>query len=309
MFKVKIAIVPDGANESTHQQGIATVTEMFTPDLEANPNFLNEMPRLDGMEMVTLSAPRVKNVNHDYSRLMELVKLSNCQTFLIYIRSTTVSTVKPNNLIKLIYDLCTSYLDSVPAEESYSDSDSESSSDSGSDSGSDSENGFGNNFDLMYLAKWSDRCDQFKITGSVFNAGVNLVETVRPNGLQAVLISPGGAIAIRHLLARPVDYPVSLALTQLIGSGKLQAITTTPSMMNYDVTAAAAVSDYTKSHECAEPPAIKGCKTPEGSNLSLFIFILMVLIVVAVFYFLVVVVRVPGTDNRNMLGNRLIIGH
>jgi hypothetical protein len=305
MFKVKIAIVPDGANESTHQQGITTVTELFTPDLEANPNFLNEMPKLDGMEIVTLSSPRVKNVNHDYSRLMELLKLANCQTFLIYIRSTTVSTVKPNNLIKLIYDLCVSYLDSVSGEESYSDSDSDSSSDSGSDAGDRN----GNNFDLMYLAKWSDRCDQFKITGSVFNTGVNLVETVRPNGLQAVLISPGGATVIRRLLSRPVDYPVSLALTQLIGAGKLQAITTTPSMMNYDVTAAASVSDYTKSHECAEPPAVKGCKTPEGSNLSLFIFILMVLIVVAVFYFLVAVIRVPGTDNRNMLGNRLIVGN
>jgi len=268
-FKVKILIVPDGDVD----QSLVPVATLFTPDLHTDPLFWSKVPNLISIEIVTPDIPESEfenKTNPDYVRLMTLLNLSDSNTFVIYVRSTTVSLVPPNNLIKLIYDLCNGYMNSLPQDKQ--------------------------KFDLMYLAKWVDRCDQYTIVGTAFNNSVNLVETIRPNGLQSVLFSPSGANKIKTSLPEPISYPVSLALTHLIADGSLYALTTTPSAMNYNVTDATKPSDYVKSHECADPPNDKGKPTPQGSNMSLFVFIIIFIIVVAILYFLVTMVSGPKNN-------------
>lgn len=268
-FKVKILIVPDGDTD----QSLVPVATLFTPDLNTDPQFWQKVPNLISIEIVTPDIPECEfhdKINHDYVRLMTLLNLADSNTFVIYVRSTTVSLVPPNNLIKLIYDLCNGYMNSSPQDKQ--------------------------KFDVMYLAKWVDRCDQYTVVGTAFNNSVNLVETIRPNGLQSVLFSPSGAHKIKTALPEPITYPVSLALTHLIADGTLYALSTTPSAMNYNITDATRSVDYVKSHECADPPNDKGKPTPQGSNMSLFVFIIILIIVIAIFYFLITMVSKPKNN-------------
>lgn len=270
-FSVKIAIVQDENKISAPDQGLDTVSSLFTPDLQQNPYMMEQMPNLINLEIINLDMPNSEfseKINHDYTRLMALLETSTSDTFLIYVRSTTVSAVPANNLIKLIYDLCLGWMESSVDDKEH--------------------------FDIFYLAKWADRCDQYKIIGTAFNNSVNLVETVNAHGLQSVLISPSGASKIRGSLSKPIAYPVSMALTQLISTDILYALTTTPSVMSFDTASATSSADYVKSHECADIPRGAERPTPQGSNLSLFIFIIIFLIVVAIFYFLVLAVTGPG---------------
>ncbi len=265
-FIIKILIVPDGDIYTSPDR----VTKLFTPDLKKDPHFWRKVPNLNGIEFVAPNIPDSEfcdSINHDYVRLMKLLELSDCETFVIYIRSTTTTILESNDLILNIYNLI----------EKYNNSNEDCKS----------------KFDLFYLTKWVDRCDQYTVVGKLENSNVDVVETVRPNGLQAILFSPSGAERIKNSLAEPINYAVSLALTQLIADGTLLALTTPVSLMSYDVSAATKEIDYVKSHECANLPCDKGKPTSQGSNMSLFVFIVILIIVIAIFYFLITMVSKP----------------
>jgi hypothetical protein len=285
-FKIKILIIPDGNSSLEESEIIQPVKKLFTPDLTAMPNFWECVPNLEDIDFVCQSndnSSQIKNnsekvekdkdknkdkINLDYIRLMSLLELSNDNTFVIYVRSTTVSLVPSNNILKLIYDLCDCYINSSDKEK----------------------------FDLIYLAKWADRCDQYTIIGTAFDNNTNIVETVRPHGLQSVLFSPAGASKIKAALCEPISYPMSLALTQMIANNNLYALTTSPSIMNYNIFEATKNNDYMKTYECVEPPNDCGKPMSQGSNLSLFIFIIILIIVIIIFYFLIVMLnRVPSS--------------
>ncbi len=283
-FKLKILIVPDGESTQPEEDIIQPVMNYFTPDLVCNPDFWEQVPNLENIEFITQEIPDCKE-NLDYIRLMSLLNLVDETTFAIYVRSTTISLVSSNKILKLIYDLCNAYLNSSESK---------------------------SRFDLMYLAKWADRCDQYTILGSVFD-NINLVENVRPYGLQSVLFSPCGAQKIKELLCDPITHPVSLAISQLITGGKLYSLTTSPSIMNYNVLEATKNYDYIKTHECADPPSDNGKPTHQGSNLSLFVFIIIVIVVVVIFYFLIVMVGKTRNECTpyyppSLPEHRLIIG-
>jgi hypothetical protein len=273
-LNITVFVIPEGNSDAAREIGVENVTALFTPD----QSFLaTQVPLLGTLEIMNLDIPEddlIDGVNPDYTRLTTVLNAANDNTFVIYIRSTTVSVVPPNELVKLIYDLAVAQLNS-------SEGDKE-------------------NFDAMYLAKWADRCDQFRsLDTSAINAGVNLIETVRPHGIQSVFFSPSGAAKILALLDEPVDYPVSVLLTHLIANKNIRALSTTPPVMNFDSAAAITAADYIKTHECTDIPVDTGVDTPQGSNMSIAVFIFILLIVIGIFYFLITMVSRSESSNHS----------
>jgi len=250
-FKLQILIVPD----SEISFSIDSIKNFFKYD--------SIFPNLISINFVDLEKIEIENkdiINKDYFKLTKFLKKSDETTFSLYLRSTTITTLCPNDLVSVIYNLCDKYVNFCNEQ---------------------------NKFDVFYLCKWADRCDQFMVLDSLLNDKYKLVETFRPFGLQSVLFSPSGASKICEAFSESITYPMSLGISQMINSHKLYALTTFPNLMNYNVLEAIKDSDYTKTHECADPPNACGKPTPQGSNLSLFIFIIILIIVIAIFYFLI----------------------
>ena len=101
---------------------------------------------------------------------------------------------------------------------------------------------------------------------------------------------------IKSSLHEPILYPVSIALTQMINSGKLYSLTTSPSIARLSIFESTKNHDFIKSHECSEPSSDTGRPTPQGSNMSLFVFIIIVIVVVFIFYFLIKMIGKTNYD-------------
>jgi hypothetical protein len=269
-FSVKVAVIPSkfAPLSPGEQTQIQNLISLFTHNAMLPQNLI---PNLASIEVgaIQLPADSLKEGDtYDHLALMSLLgEVKDNTTFVVFVKSTTVSVLDSNSLIKMIYDLCDNYMKSAAGDKAH--------------------------FDLMYLAKWADRCDLFKPIANVFNSTATLVETSAPQGLQAILISPDGATKLKTKLDKPCNYPVSLALTQMVTKGHLKALTTTPNVMEFGAQYATSSADYIKTHECTNPPTDNGKPTPKSSNLSLFVFVIIFLVVVAVFYFLVTMVFVP----------------
>ena len=154
-FSVKVAIVPSKPVplSDEEQKQIHNLISLFTHN-EMLPQ--NLIPNMTSIEVGTMqiSPDSVKHGDtYDRLALMSLIgEAKDDKTFLVFVKSTTVSVLDSNALIKMIYDLCDGYMKTATGDKSH--------------------------FDLMYLAKWADRCDLFKPVANVFNATATLVERV-----------------------------------------------------------------------------------------------------------------------------------
>lgn len=283
-FSVKVAIVPSKPSplSEEEQKRVDNLISLFTHNEMLPQNLIPNMTSIE-VGVLQISPDSVKKGDtYDRVALMSLVSEQKDNTFLIFVKSTTVSVLSSNSLIKMIYDLCDEYMKSASGDKAH--------------------------FDLMYLAKWSDRCDLFKPVANVFNSTATLVETSSPQGLQSIIISPEGGTKLKAKLTEPRDYPVSMTLSHLVNKGQLKALTTTPNVMEFGAQYSTSPSDYMKSKECVEPPTGNDKPSPKSSNLSLFVFVIIFLVVIAVFYFLVTMVFVPKQVNPPMVVPAVYVG-
>lgn len=269
-FSVKVAIVPSkpGPLDPSEEVQIQNLTALFTHNNLLSANMIPNMTSITVFPLLVDEDCSKQGDTYDHMTLMKLLgEVNDDSTFVVYVKSTTVCTIEANALVKLIYDLCSEYMSSQPGDEC--------------------------RYDIMYLCKWADRCDFYTPLSDVFNPTVKLVKTSSPQGLQSVLISPSGACKIKEKLGKPCSYPVSFALTQMVNSGNLSALTTTPNVMFFGTQFATHSSDYIKTHECSVPSVDGERPKPKSSNLSLFIFVVIFIIVIIVFYFLITMVVAP----------------
>jgi hypothetical protein len=253
-FRLKICIAKEGISDESKKNGVRNVKKMFKP----SSKLLSELEALKDIKFEVSDIDHQSDIDHDYIRLKEHTKniSSEDETFIIYCKSTTISSVSADEIIKTIYYLYTRYNNSEEEK-----------------------------FDSFYLCKWADRCDQFTNIEELDN-GTKLVETTKPHGLQCVLFSPSGIKKIKDLLKKPCNIPFSMILTNLITHGKMKALACTPNIANFDVTAATNSNDYIKSHECTTIPTETHRSNRRGSNMSLFVFIVIATVVMLVFYFM-----------------------
>lgn len=108
------------------------------------------------------------------------------------------------------------------------------------------------NLDLIYLAKWLDRPEQFNVLKTYSN-GSKLVRTWNAHGVQALGITPRGinklSISFDPEINPVVCRPFSQVLNILLQNGTLVGTTLTPSLLQFDSTL---VADRAISHYAAD---------------------------------------------------------
>jgi hypothetical protein len=270
-FNIVIAILPTGLCKISTNLSVEKTKQMLKPSNE----LLSSMPCLDKFSHKIIKVRDGKS--KDKKALLETLKNSDEKTFVIHIRSNLVTYTDPDVIIKFLYDLCKQYMESKSGDDMH--------------------------FDLFYLTKWEDRCDRFEQIGNALTGVSNLVKTTRPHGLDAVLITPSGCEKIKQVINSIHGFPPSLLITNLITDGKIYAITTTPSILHYDVNTIVDPIDYVKTHECAHIPIHKQGKSSRGSNLSIFMFVIILLTVLFVFYFIVKYIYKENTNNTDFPGH------
>lgn len=157
--------------------------------------------------------------------------------------------------------------------------------------------------DAFYLSKWLDRADQWT-TLAVLSGGGKIVRTWNPHGIQAIAFTKVGFEKI--LSAYPpasnpvVCRPFSQVLNSLIQRGTLVALTTTPSLLQYDASRVSlAVSSSSSLTADAAFSYLKTCETrgdtqPErlltrrvSADLSLFWAVIVIVTAVVAVWVLV----------------------
>ena len=140
-------------------------------------------------------------------------------------------------------------------------------------------------FDICYLGKWMDRCDQYEKSWDLTERGLSVYDTFSPHGTLAILFSPSGAKKFMDLPPLKKDtIPLGMVLNHQISHRNQKsekhfiAITTYPSLFVFDVQRATTQFDYYKLTECAN---VSDSIRPEkkNGNSTLVIFIVIALIV------------------------------
>ena len=76
----------------------------------------------------------------------------------------------------------------------------------------------GNQFDLFYLAKWMDRCDQYTNVREVGANGLKLVDTISPNGVLCLMFSPQGVTKFLSSFSPDENPIINQPLGQVLNS-------------------------------------------------------------------------------------------
>jgi tetrahydromethanopterin S-methyltransferase subunit G len=140
-------------------------------------------------------------------------------------------------------------------------------------------------FDILWLAKWLDRCDLYSNYVNIGTTGVYLVDTQSPHGIQCLLFSTEGKEKFLQLDPLKKDTPLSLYLNRQ-SSSSFHSVTITPSPVKFDIRKVDDDIDYVKLTECVNPP---GSIKPDraGNDIGFFIFIVIGLLLIGLIYVII----------------------
>jgi hypothetical protein len=162
-----------------------------------------------------------------------------------------------------------------------------------------------NSFDLFYLGKWMDRCDQFTNQIDIGDTGMKIVNTISPNGIMCIMFSPQGrkkfleiydiektpiltqTLTNKQTLGHYLHHRIGLKTNYLndndipISQQKFYAITSSPSIIDFDISKRKSDSEFIKTVECRNTQQeVKNTETQ--SSMTFFWFIVIVLIIIFV---------------------------
>lgn len=154
-----------------------------------------------------------------------------------------------------------------------------------------------NSFDICYMGKWMDRCNQYTNITDVNSSGLKTANTISPNGILCLMFSPEGRakfLEIYNINTNPI--PVQTAInnqslghhlngkiglkTSFSNSKKFYAITTIPSIINFDITKRKSDDEFIKTVECRNIQKETKNTDVNNSNMMFFWFIIIILIVI-----------------------------
>lgn len=90
--------------------------------------------------------------------------------------------------------------------------------------------------DLLYLARWLDKCELNTKIEDIDT--LHLVQTVMPQGIQGILITPSGRDKLIDIIKTSPEPDLNVLMMNSISSGVMNALTTNPTLMNFDITLA-----------------------------------------------------------------------
>lgn len=152
-------------------------------------------------------------------------------------------------------------------------------------------------WDLCYLNKWLDRCDLHSDRKPVNGTMSTITKTVEPHGLQAVVYSPNGRDIILgdkemkngklfQDKDKPLDKPLDEKILDNIKNKNIEATTTEPNLINYDVGSAKKPTDYLKANGCNHR-SITGKNMQEENQTNTWLWVILIIVIFLILgYFL-----------------------
>jgi hypothetical protein len=150
-------------------------------------------------------------------------------------------------------------------------------------------------FDLFFMGKWLDRCDQYSDFHDVGQHGMKMVTTNSPNGVIALMFSPQGRRKMLSLFHPEKNPIISEPLGAVLNSkcshegsrnreDRFHAVTCTPNLLAFDITKSTGPNDIVKTHECRNPPASSPKKEKVEGNTGIFWFIVLIIITIVLIF-------------------------
>lgn len=212
-------------------------------------------------------------VDPDYAMLMDALSKATKGSYVIVVKDTAVSAASTQTILDVIDALIAS--NQQPST----------------------------SWDLAYLAKWLDRCDLYTNVRETGDNGLKLVDTVSPNGVLALMLSPAGQAKFLakypmtdqgDVKANPiVKQPLGKVLNESISARpdvsdasrpaalqRFTAVTTTPSLINFDITQRTNDNELLKTNECRSVPQTRPAKAAKASSDMGFLWFILIVIVV-----------------------------
>lgn len=164
-------------------------------------------------------------------------------------------------------------------------------------------------YDVFYMSKWLDRCDQYEYISSL-SPGLRLVRTYNPHGFHALAFNPGGIEKILdryHPASNPVcKIPFGQILNDMISNvhcdfDPLVAVTTTPTMITFDIIECRQNdSDGMRMSECRDIPSPAQPGTSRLSTNLVFFWFLIIAVIVFVTAWVLVKMGMRFTPYKDM---------
>ena len=183
-------------------------------------------------------------------------------------------------------------------------------------------------FDILYLGKWMDKCDKYTNVRNVGERGLKLVDTVSPNGVLCMMFTPSGKNKFfdtfdpktNPILKATLKSPKTLGhyLNSMISNRKennnktvFYATTFTPNLINFNVIDRINDKELIKTIECQEVPSVKTSNikkissiknlpatpiTKKSSNMSFFWFVIVILFVLLAAWIIITYTSVKNPD-------------
>ena len=242
------------------------------PDVDsAIALFVGETSAFD-VKVILFDPTCDKEYDKDYQMVCQALRMSkeaDCKAFTIVCKETSISSSSSQQIFKLIEDAITLHKSEAKRR-----------------------------FDILWLADWLDRCDQFTNIQQIGSRGAFIADTVSPHGIQCLMFSPEGREKYFKM------EPVKAGTITLSGVLNRRTVLRTnadceseknirfisrviePCPVTFDVRRAKSDIEYAKCSACVDPPGpVKPNKT--GSDIGFFIFIVIGAVIITAIIILV----------------------
>lgn len=154
-------------------------------------------------------------------------------------------------------------------------------------------------WDMFYLNRWLDSCEQYTNKVEVEASMTTLVKTISPNSTLSIIFSPRGRdIVIGRCKMNdgtyftPVNIPLGEKLNREIVKGNLTAICTVPNQFDFNIFESSGISDLGKLCDCKRPEV--EVKNDGPGTIPFIWFVIIVLFI----FFAAWALYILGTTNR-----------
>lgn len=154
-------------------------------------------------------------------------------------------------------------------------------------------------YDYAYLADWLDQCQKFTDLHNLISLNPDgtdnvlptlLAKTESPNGLQCILFTVNGRDVIlgdapmkNGESFTPITYPLSYQLRLNILEGNLSAVTTSPSLLDFNIVYVTKPKDYLRVNECSVN-VTNGTPSTTGPLSALWFIVIAVIIIILAWF-------------------------
>jgi hypothetical protein len=139
-----------------------------------------------------------------------------------------------------------------------------------------------NEFDLLFLCKWNDKCYQYKN----LKDSKQLYWSKNPSSTQCVMYTPKARDDFIEYLQKEKEYLGDM-FNNKIKEKKIKAVVFSPNIVDFDINLTTKDAYYKKTHSCVLKSKIKDEETNEGTWIIAILIILLLIFIYILYSFLI----------------------